>query len=94
MYPIILLLLNINCVSCFFFLLTGEKVTAGIGCYIRPEKCPSDPSLNHMFYDGEGATNFATGTCTYTFKEAYEMVLSVPYIVNLLIFAVANFRGC
>ncbi|XP_071134151.1 uncharacterized protein [Mytilus edulis] len=39
---------------------TGHIRVAGKGCWIKPEKCPADNSLNHMFYDGFGAANLMT----------------------------------
>ncbi|XP_052088855.1 uncharacterized protein LOC127725717 isoform X2 [Mytilus californianus] len=39
---------------------TGHIKVAGKGCWIKPEKCPADNSLNHMFYDGFGGANLMT----------------------------------
>ncbi|XP_063448979.1 uncharacterized protein LOC134728334 [Mytilus trossulus] len=39
---------------------TGHFKVSGGGCYIKPDKCPGNSSLERMFYDGDGAANYGT----------------------------------
>ncbi|XP_063404586.1 uncharacterized protein LOC134688049 [Mytilus trossulus] len=39
---------------------TGQIKVAGAGCWIKTQKCPTDNSLQHMFYDSFGATYLRT----------------------------------
>ncbi|XP_052072859.1 uncharacterized protein LOC127710942 [Mytilus californianus] len=39
---------------------TGHFKVSGGGCYIKPDKCPGNTDLDHMFYDSDGAANNGT----------------------------------
>ncbi|KAL4224002.1 hypothetical protein ACF0H5_017459 [Mactra antiquata] len=44
----------------FIYRPTGAYVTAGAGCWIHVQKCPSNSEYKSMFYDAWGATNYNT----------------------------------